>query len=238
MAITLDSDPICSSAGCTQYEHKKTPLGYPIDYPVPDHGPDPDMVATARSIEIGEAAHAHKLIMGTPESKAKWHNVAKDTDYNFAPDLDEDMVHTAKHLADTQTRLGHQWVIEDVQLPDEDPVSLFVQTAVESDPICGSGGCNQYMHKKTPLGYPINYPVPNFGVDTDVLATARSIEIGEEAHAHKLIMATPESRAKWHNVAKDTLYNYAPDLDEDMINTADHLVKAQDFLGHNWVIED
>ena len=88
-------------------------LGYPIDYPVPNHGPDPDMVATQRSIEIGEAAHAHKLIMGTPESKAKWHNVAKDTDYNFAPDLDEDMVHTAKHLADTQTRLGHQWVIED-----------------------------------------------------------------------------------------------------------------------------
>ena len=53
----------------------------------------------------------------------------------------------------------------------------------------------QYKHKKTPLGYPINYPVPNFGVDADVLTTARSIEIGEDAHAHKLIMATPESRA-------------------------------------------
>jgi hypothetical protein len=108
----LESDPICSSAGCTQYAHKKTPLGYDIDYFVPNFGPDPDNAATMRSIEIGEAAHGHKLVMGTPESQAKWHNVAKDTDYNFAPDLDEDMVHTAKHLADTQTRLGHQWVIE------------------------------------------------------------------------------------------------------------------------------
>ena len=97
-AIKLDSDPICSSAGCTQFAHKVTPLGYDLDYPVPSHGPDPDMVATQRSIEIGEAAHAHKLIMGTAESQAKWHNVAKDTPYNFAPDLDEDMTHTAKHL--------------------------------------------------------------------------------------------------------------------------------------------
>lgn len=176
--------------------------------------------------------------MATPESKAKWENEDPVTPYNWAPDLDEDVVSTADHLTKAQDKIGHNWVIEDVQLPDEDPVSLFVQTAVESDPICSSAGCNQYMHKKAPLGYPINYPVPNFGVDADVVATARSIEIGEEAHAHKLIMATPESRAKWHNVAKDTLYNYAPDLDEDMVNTADHLVKAQDFLGHNWVIPD
>jgi hypothetical protein len=67
-AIKLDSDPICSSAGCTQYAHKKTPLGYDIDYPVPNFGPDPDNAATMRSIEIGEAAHGHKLVMGTPES--------------------------------------------------------------------------------------------------------------------------------------------------------------------------
>lgn len=100
-----ESDPICSSAGCSQYKHKKTPLGYPINYSVPNHGPDPDMVATKKSIEIGEASHSHKLVMGTPESKAKWHNVAKDTDYNFNPALDEDVVHTQKHLGDSETRL-------------------------------------------------------------------------------------------------------------------------------------
>lgn len=60
------------------------------------------------------------------------------------------------------------------------------------------------MHKTTPLGYPINYPVPNFGPDPDMEATKRSIEIGEKAHEHYVEMATPESRAKWHNPAKDT----------------------------------
>merc|ERR1712178_67085 len=107
-AIKLDSDPICSSSGCTQYKHKKTPRGYPIDYPVPSFGSDPEIDATASSIAIGEAAHSHKLVMGTPESKAKWHNVAKDTQYNYAPELDEDVAHTAKHLGDTETRLKHK----------------------------------------------------------------------------------------------------------------------------------
>jgi len=176
--------------------------------------------------------------MGTPESKAKWHNVAKDTDYNFAPDLDEDMVHTQKHLFDTQTRLGHQWVIEDVQLPDEEPVALFVQTAATSDPICSSAGCTQYAHKKTPRGYDIDYFVPNFGADPEVATVMDSIALGEKAHAHKLVMGTPESRAKWHNVAKDTLYDYDPELDEDMKYTATHLGDTEDRLGHKWVIED
>jgi hypothetical protein len=168
--------------------------------------------------------------MKTPESEAKWHNVAKDTDYNFAPDLDEDMLHTAKHLSDTQSRLGHQWVIEDVQLPNS-----FAQK--RSDPICGSGGCVD-NHKKTPLGYDIDYFVPNFGPDPENAATMRSIEIGEAAHGHKLVMKTPESEAKWHNVAKDTDYNFAPDLDEDMVHTAKHLSDTQTRLGHQWVIED
>jgi len=80
--------------------------------------------------------------------------------------------------------------------------------------------------------------VPNFGADPDMEATARSIAIGEEAHGHQLIMGTPESKAKWHNVAKDTLYNYNPDLDEDMVRTASHLSQAQQMRGHTWVIED
>ena len=109
----LESDPICSSAGCTQYIHKKTPLGYDLDYFVPNFGPDPENKWSLDSIAIAEQTHGHKLIMGTPESKAKWHNVAKDTLYDYAPELDEEVAATAKHLGDSETRLGHKWVIED-----------------------------------------------------------------------------------------------------------------------------
>jgi hypothetical protein len=228
--MRLESDPVCGSGGCNQYKHKKTALGYPIDYPVPSYGVDPDVEANANSISIAEAMHQHKLVMGTPESKAKWHNVAKDTMYDFAPTLDEDMKSTAGHIGISEGMNKHKWVIEDVQAAED--------MRLGSDPICSSAGCTQFKHKATPLGYPIDYPVPSFGADPDVEANANSVSIAEAMHQHKLIMGTPESKAKWHNVAKDTLYNYAPELDEDMKNTAGHLGLSEGMNKHKWVIED
>jgi len=108
----LESDPICSSAGCDQYKHKKKPRGYDINYFVPNFGVDTDISASHASLGLAEGALAHTLEMGTEKSKAKWHNVAKDTDYNFAPKLDADMIHTAKHLGDAESSLGHRWVID------------------------------------------------------------------------------------------------------------------------------
>ena len=70
-------------------------------------------------------------------------------------------------------RLGHTWVIEDVQLENDD--NAAVQTEATSDPICSSAGCTQYQHKKTPLGYPVDYFVPNFGPDPENAATMNSM---------------------------------------------------------------
>ena len=96
--LHTESDPICSSAGCTQYKHKKKDRGYDINYFVPNFGRDTDMINTDHSLAISEDALSHKLELGTEKSKAKWHNPAKDTDYNFAPKLDGDMISTAKNL--------------------------------------------------------------------------------------------------------------------------------------------
>lgn len=43
--VQMKSDPICSSAGCTQYEHPKLET-YPMDYPVANFGVDHDIKAT------------------------------------------------------------------------------------------------------------------------------------------------------------------------------------------------
>jgi hypothetical protein len=118
-----------------------------MDYPVPNFGKDPDMETTMNSVGIAEKTVNHKLIMGTPESKAQWHNVAKDTPYNFKPALDGDVVNTNKHISDAEDRLGHQ----------------MIQIGSSSDPICSSAGCTEYEHPKKKKGYPMNYPVPNFG---------------------------------------------------------------------------
>merc|ERR1712070_729161 len=108
-----------------------------------------DIIDSHSDLALAEKALSHKLVMGTEASKAKWHNVAKDTDYNFAPKLDGDMISTAKHLSDSELNLGHKWVIDDVQ--------IGADVNLESDPICSSAGCTQYKHKKKGLGYDIDY---------------------------------------------------------------------------------
>ena len=54
-AVNIKSDPICSSAGCTQYKHKKTELGYDLDYPVPNFGEDTEITDTKNSLLTAEA---------------------------------------------------------------------------------------------------------------------------------------------------------------------------------------
>lgn len=93
--VQLESDPICSSAGCSQYKHKKKELGYPINYPVPNNGRDrDDVLTTEHSLEIAEAQRKHTWDFKMEKPPL---NPAKKTMYNFAPDLDEDMVSTRNH---------------------------------------------------------------------------------------------------------------------------------------------
>merc|ERR1719213_119822 len=228
--MQIQSDPICSSAGCTQYKHKKKALGYDIDYAVPNFGRDHDINDNFDSIKLAEGMIGHNLQLGTAASKAKWKNPAKDVDYNFRPALDGDVITTQKNLGDAETNLGHKWVIDDIQLDSD--------VKVDSDPICSSAGCDQYKHKKKPRGYDINYPVPNFGQDHDINDSFHSLAISEDALSHKLIMGTEAPRAKWHNVAKDTDYNFAPKLDGDVRITQKNLGDAENNLNHKWVIDD
>jgi len=92
--VHMESDPICSSAGCDQYKHKKKDRGYDIDYPVPDLGQDRDIKGHFEDLDLAEKIVGHHLIMGTKESKEKWANPAKKVDYDFAPKLDIDMRRT------------------------------------------------------------------------------------------------------------------------------------------------
>ena len=175
---------------------------------MPNFGVDKDILATQGHIKLTENKFEHEL-----DPEALKPEVPPKMDYKL-PDLgvDHDIKTTQNHLKDAEKDIGPWNLIQ-------------TESSAENDPICGSGGCES-LHKKAALGYPINYPVPNFGTDQDNKDTKRSIEIGEESHSHKLVMNTPESKAKWHNPAKDTDYNFAPDLDADMRHTSQHLSDA------------
>ena len=107
--IHLESDPICNSAGCTQYKHKKKDPGYDMDYPVVDNGVDRDIVANHEDLKLAEGMLKHKLIMGTDESKEKWKNPAKKTEYDYSPKLDGDMRDAATNLDLVENKLGHKY---------------------------------------------------------------------------------------------------------------------------------
>merc|ERR1712224_717831 len=87
-----------SSAGCTQYKHKKKALGYDIDYPVPNFGRDKDINDNFDSLKLAESMNGH--VLDFPNSK--WKNPAKKVLYNFRPALDGDVISTQKNLKDSE----------------------------------------------------------------------------------------------------------------------------------------
>jgi len=83
------------------------------------------------------------------------------------------------------------------------------------------------MGKHKGLGYDINYGVPNFGVDRDIIDSMNNLGSTELQLGHKFGVGSAESKKKYHNVAKDTLYNFAPEYDSDIISTQKNLNDAE-----------
>lgn len=97
--IRIMDDPSTSSLGkITQFKFPAPAADElkpaAVDYKVNDFGKDPDMEGTMNSIKIGEEQTGHKLVMGTADSKAKWHIKAKDTLYDYYPAIDKDAIDT------------------------------------------------------------------------------------------------------------------------------------------------
>lgn len=198
------------------------PDGPPMNYPVAQFGQDHDIKDSLYHTQAAEAklgAWTGASFKAAPEPPMNY----------FVPDfgLDHDVKVSLGNTANAEKKLG-PW--------NEYNMQSGVDVHLESDPICSSAGCDQYKHKKKERGYKINYPVPNFGRDTDMIDTDASLEIAEGIKQHKLIMGTEESKAKWHNKAKDTDYNFAPALEGDIISTNKNLADSEKALNHHWAL--
>ena len=195
----IQSDPICSSAGCDQYLHPALPDSHPVDYPVPDFGVDHGILDVHASIAQAEKQLNHKWV---PEPKVP--DAPPPAIVHRGPD--PDIIGTQESIATSEVATGHSWdPKQDANgvwlMPEAAEAGsysyhdrdVYLQTDVESDPICSSAGCDQYLHPAPPADPPRDYPVPNFGKDPDMVGTANSISIGEAMYKHKLVMGTPES---------------------------------------------
>lgn len=146
------SVPACTSLGCNTDSIAKPPADpWPKDYPVANWGADHDIDATAKHTASAEA----KL--------GAW-NPKQDEDGNWVvPKVDAEFKLNAK---------GHKFI---PNINDEKEelagVKSDVRLGSKSDPICSSAGCTQYEHPKKDRGYKVDYFVPQFGADHDIVTT-------------------------------------------------------------------
>merc|ERR1712023_612632 len=79
-------------------------------------------------------------------------------------------------------------------------IGTNVDLNMRSDPICGSGGCVKFKNPlEKPPAYPMNYKVPDFGVDEDIATSLKnsaslsnSADVsGEEFHVDKKFKLFP-----------------------------------------------
>merc|ERR1712166_1162160 len=232
MGVQLQSDPICSSAGCTQYKQPEGPEPHPMDYFVPNFGMDRDIKWSEEDEKVASALVGHAWAFKTPESWEKWRNRAKDTDYNFAPALSDDMVISAnsQKIAEDQKSPAYKWDLA------EDEKAL-VQT--QDDPCYSSlGECVQTLPPKADPGYPMDYVVPSYGPDPDMVGTMDNERIASAMIGHAWEFNTARSFEKWRNRALDTAehYNWNPELSHDVRETQKHYRTAEQNLGA-WDVE-
>jgi tRNA A22 N-methylase len=197
--------------------------GYDINYPVPNFGMDREIKDSLSNVPVAEKIVGdHLSDMTSPEFKEKWENPAKKVDYNFAPELDGNIRDSVKNLADSEKKLNHRYNLGLVQL--------------DSDPICSSGGCDQYKHgHEARRGYDINYPVPNFGMDRDIKDSLSNVPVAEKIVGDKLSdMTSPEFKEKWENPAKKVDYNFAPELDGNIRDSVKNLSDSEKKLNHRY----
>jgi hypothetical protein len=83
---------------------------------------------------------------------------------------------------------------------DIDPSNVQLESSVESDPICSSAGCTQYKLPDDGAHWPMDYPVPNFGVDHDIKASHEDLKIAEAQLGHQLVIPKVEKPAPQYSV--------------------------------------
>jgi len=134
-----------------------------MDYPVPNFGMDHDIKHSEASEEWASKEVGHTWV---------WQKVDKPTpvEYKIEP-LDVDMRVSLDNLKMEEAIHGF-WEI--------DPQNVQIESTVESDPICSSAGCTQYKLPDDGSKWPMDYFVPNFGVDHDIKASHEDLKIAEK----------------------------------------------------------
>jgi hypothetical protein len=166
---------------------QRVPKSHPVDYFVPNFGPDQDNVLTTNnSLRIAEGLVGRSWNYTPPTKEQKAGHPMNYFVPNFG--IDEDIKITQNNIKSEEKRLKHEW--KPVQ--DDNGVWIVPEAASnksytyrsaaqttepnlgqqeqKSDPICSSAE-PECWKSKDKAGHPVDYFVPNFGLDHDIKTT-------------------------------------------------------------------
>ena len=104
----------------------------------------------------------------------------------------------------------------------------FIQVDLESDPICNSTGCTQYKFPEDKEDFPKDYHVNDWGMDADVKITLENEALATKMIGKRWMMGTEKHAEEYKNKALDTLYNFEPELEDEIKSSMRHQAKAED----------
>lgn len=119
---------------------------------------DKDMIDSLKNLENAEAAHGTWTL--PPRNATKAYQPANNTQI-----LNITLAAAKKTVAP----------------PQKSALAVSADVHQKDDPICSSAGCTQYKHPVLET-YPMDYPVPNFGVDHEIVHTQDHIAQLEAVH--------------------------------------------------------
>lgn len=173
-SITLAEDKL--NKKWTPKLKKDMPDLHPINYKVPNFGIDENVISTQKNIAAAEA----KLGKWNPILKAaKGHPVGYSVP-NFG--LDSDVKTSLSNLNIAEKKYG-QW-----DLPKEN-VQIEADTETDREPLLT-------WAPKVPKTHPMNYPVPNFGIDHDIAHSQNHEKAAEKSLKHKWVLKKDDDD-KW-----------------------------------------
>ena len=211
-ALRITSDPICSSANpeCG----KSKPKSHPTDYFVPNFGVDHNILDSQSNLRNAEKRFGHELYFGWKPSDPPPKDYAVP---NFGED--EDIKNVKAQVAKQEAIHGPwvpvqddngYWIVPEAADNKSYTYSSLVQLDHLSDPICDSANRDicAGVPKKPP--HPMNYKVPDFGMDHDIIDTQKHIADQEKAQGHTWV-PTQDEDGHWNvpEAHSNKSYTYA-----------------------------
>ena len=157
----IEREPLLSYGKVASAYHEPA-IKYPINYKVPSFGVDSDITDSLTNLKKTEKNLGHKLDIVAGGKRATGVDNFDNHPINYkVPNfgVDSDILDTQKHLKEAEKKLG-KWKVF-VQIDSESGVWMDNEPR---EPLLSAGNV-QTAAPKEKITYPVDYKVPNFGVD-------------------------------------------------------------------------